>query len=64
MLSQLPAASVPPLDTDIAHESEGLERLRAWLRDRCAIDYPAHKVLLLRSRLWQEHDYARGTGVS
>ena len=29
----------------------GLHRLRDWLRQRCGMDYPDHKILLLKSRL-------------
>ena len=45
-----PAIAAAP-EAELAHESAGIERMRNWLRDRCAIDYPAHKVALLQSRL-------------
>jgi chemotaxis protein methyltransferase CheR len=49
-LLQLPDAAAE------TSNAAGIERLRSWLRDRCAIDYPAHKVALLQSRLQRVAD--------
>lgn len=49
--------------TDKSGADRGLYRLRDWLRLRCGMDYPDHKILLLKSRLQSLSDRLRLRGL-